>query len=170
MSFRDKIRIVPDFPKEGVSFKDITTLLKDKDAYKEAVDTLIDISKDWDGDLIVGPEARGFVIGAPLAYGLNIGFVPVRKPGKLPGDTETYEYDLEYGKDALEIHKDAIKPGQRVIIADDLLATGGTALASAKLVEKLGGEVVGMLFLIELSYLDGMEMLHGYRTKTLVKY
>ncbi|HZJ83203.1 MAG TPA: adenine phosphoribosyltransferase [Clostridia bacterium] len=170
MNLRDEIRIVPDFPKEGISFKDITTLLKDKDAYKHTVDTLIDISKEWDADLIVGPEARGFVIGAPLAYGLNLGFVPVRKPGKLPGETKIYEYDLEYGKDCLEIHKDAIEPGQRVIIADDLLATGGTALATAKLVEELGGKVVGMVFVIELSYLEGKEKLEKYRTETLVKY
>ncbi|NLI60525.1 MAG: adenine phosphoribosyltransferase [Clostridiales bacterium] len=170
MNLADKIRIIPDFPKEGISFKDITTLLQDKDAYQHTVNTLIETCKELRPDFIVGPEARGFVIGAPLAYGLGVGFVPVRKPGKLPCDTVLYEYDLEYGKDVLEIHQDAIKPGQRVVIADDLLATGGTALATAKLVEKLGGIVVGMLFVIELSYLNGKEKLSEYRVETLVEY
>lgn len=170
MNLEEKIRVIPDFPKEGISFKDITTVLQDKDAYKYTVDTLVDICGKWEPDLIVGPEARGFVIGAPLAYGLGIGFVPVRKPGKLPGKTECYEYDLEYGKDSLEIHSDAVKPGQRVIVADDLLATGGTSLATAKLVEELGGKVVGMAFMIELSYLNGREKLKGYEIKTLVEY
>lgn len=170
MNLSDKIRVIPDFPKEGISFKDITTVLQDKEAYKYTVDTLGDICREWEPELIIGPEARGFVIGAPLAYNLEIGFVPVRKPGKLPADTESYEYDLEYGKDSLEIHRDAIKPGQRVVIADDLLATGGTSLATARLVEKLGGTVVGMVFLIELSYLKGREKLSEYRINTLVKY
>ncbi len=170
MNLIDKIRIIPDFPKEGISFKDITTLLQDKDAYRYTVDTLADICRGWDPGLVVGPEARGFVIGAPLAYALGVGFVPVRKPGKLPGDTQLYEYELEYGKDSLEIHLDSIKPGQRVVVADDLLATGGTSLATAKLVEKLGGIVVGMVFVIELSYLNGKEKLSDYNVKTLVKY
>ena len=145
MDLKEKIRIIPDFPKEGISFKDITTLLQDNDAYKYTVDKLVDICKKWDPDVVVGPGARGFVIGAPLAYGLGRGFVPVRKPGKLPADTEQYEYDLEYGTDILEIHRDAIKPGQKIVIADDLLATGGTALATAKLIEKLGGTVAGIV-------------------------
>lgn len=170
MNLGDKIRVIPDFPKEGISFKDITTVLQDKDAYRYTVDTLADICREWNPDLVVGPEARGFVIGAPLAYHLGVGFVPVRKPGKLPGDTEFFEYDLEYGKDALEIHRDAIQPGQRVVIADDLLATGGTSLATAKLVEKLGGIVVGIVFVIELSYLNGKEKLEEYRVSTLVQY
>ncbi|MGB3925351.1 MAG: adenine phosphoribosyltransferase [Caldicoprobacterales bacterium] len=170
MNLIEKIRIIPDFPKEGISFKDITTLLQDKDSYKYTVDKLVEICKDWNPDFIVGPEARGFVIGAPLAYGLGVGFVPVRKPGKLPADTEQFEYDLEYGKDVLEIHRDAIKPGQRIIIVDDLLATGGTALATAKLVEKLGGIVVGIVFVIELSYLNGREKLSEYKVETLVQY
>lgn len=170
MNLEEKIRVVPDFPKEGISFKDITTLLKDREAYRYTVDSLVDICRPWEPDLIVGPEARGFVIGAPLAYGLDTGFVPVRKPGKLPAETALYEYDLEYGKDALEIHKDAVKPGQRVVIADDLLATGGTSLASAKLVESLGGIVVGAVFVIELSYLGGREKLKDYRLETLISY
>lgn len=170
MNLDDKIRIIPDFPKKGVIFKDITTLLQDREAYKYTVDTLVDICSKWNPELIVGPEARGFVIGAPLAYGLGVGFVPVRKPGKLPGDTELWEYDLEYGKDALEIHRDSIKPGQRVVIADDLLATGGTSLATARLIEKLGGIVEGIVFVIELSYLNGMEKLKEYKVETLVRY
>ncbi len=170
MNLKDKIRIIPDFPKEGISFKDITTILQDRDAYKYTVDKLVKICKQWDPDFIVGPEARGFVIGAPLAYGLEIGFVPVRKPGKLPADTEQYEYDLEYGTDILEIHRDAIKPGQKVVIADDLLATGGTALATAKLVEKLGDIVAGIVFVIELSYLNGREKLKEYNVDTLIQF
>ncbi|WP_129722602.1 adenine phosphoribosyltransferase [Xylanivirga thermophila] len=170
MDLKETIREIPDFPKKGVSFKDITTLLKDKEAYNCAIDTLVGYCRDKNADIVVGPEARGFVIGAPLAYGLGVGFVPVRKPGKLPGETVKYEYQLEYGTDSLEIHKDAIKPGQRVIVADDLLATGGTALATAKLVEKLGGIVVGIVFIIELTYLDGRKMLEGYDVKASVQY
>ncbi|HHW70581.1 MAG TPA: adenine phosphoribosyltransferase [Clostridiales bacterium] len=170
MDLKKAIRVIPDFPKKGVSFKDITTLLKDKQAYNYAIDTLVDHCKEKNVDLIVGPEARGFVIGAPLAYGLKVGFVPVRKPGKLPGDTVTYEYELEYGKDALEIHKDAIEAGQRIVIADDLLATGGTALATAKLVEKLGGNIVGFVFIIELGYLKGRETLSDYEVFAPVIY
>ncbi len=170
MNLADKIRVIPDFPKEGISFKDITTVLKDRDAYKYTVDSLVNICNELKPDVVVGPEARGFVIGAPLAYGLGVGFVPVRKPGKLPGETELFEYELEYGKDALEIHRDAIKPGQRVVIADDLLATGGTSLATAKLIEKLGGIVVGMVFVIELSYLKGRDKLKEYKVDTLVQY
>jgi adenine phosphoribosyltransferase len=170
MNLKDKIRIIQDFPKSGISFKDITTLLQDRDAYKYTVDSLVNACKEWNPELIVGPEARGFVIGAPLAYALGVGFVPVRKPGKLPGNTELYEYDLEYGTDTLEIHSDAIIKGQRIVIADDLLATGGTSLATAKLVEKLGGIVVGMTFVIELYYLKGREKLAEYNVHTLVQY
>ncbi len=170
MNLKNKIRIIPDFPKEGISFKDITTLLQDRDAYKFTVDKLVEICNQWNPDVVVGPEARGFVIGAPLAYGLGTGFVPVRKPGKLPADTEQYEYDLEYGTDILEIHRDAIKPGQRIVIADDLLATGGTALATAKLIEKLGGIVAGIVFVIELSYLNGREKLKEYNVDTLIQF
>ncbi len=170
MNIKDKIRIVPDFPKKGISFKDITTLLKDKEAYNYTVDALARACRDWKPDIVVGPEARGFVIGAPLAYSLNIGFSLVRKSGKLPAETVSYEYELEYGKDILEIHKDAIKPGERVVIADDLLATGGTALACARLVEKLGGKVVGIVFVVELEYLGGRKLLKDYPVESLVKY
>lgn len=170
MDLKQAIRVIPDFPKEGVSFKDITTLLKDKEAYTYTIDRLVEYCRDRDIDIIVGPEARGFVVGAPLAYGLRLGFVPVRKPGKLPAKSITYEYDLEYGKDALEIHEDAIMPGQRVMIADDLLATGGTALATAKLVEQLGGIVAGFVFVIELEYLKGREVLEGYEIMVPIKY
>lgn len=170
MNIKEKIRVIPDFPKEGISFKDITTLLKDKEAYTYTVNTLAKVCEEFNPDIVIGPEARGFVIGAPLAYSMNIGFVPVRKPGKLPAETVRYEYDLEYGKDVLEVHKDAIEPGQRVIIVDDLLATGGTALATAQLVEKLGGEVVGIVFVIELEYLEGRKLLQDYEVCSLVQY
>ena len=170
MDLKEKIRIIENFPKEGIVFKDITTLLKDKEAYCHTIDILVDCCRDKQADIVAGPEARGFLLGAPIAYGLRTGFVPIRKPGKLPAETVRYEYDLEYGKDALEVHKDAILPGQRVIIADDLLATGGTSLAAIKLVEKLGGIVVGVVFVIELSYLGGRELLKGYDVTSVVKY
>ena len=170
MDFKKKIRVVEDFPKKGISFKDITTLLKDREAYHETVEALVDRCRGRNVDLIVGPEARGFVLGAPVAYGLNAGFVLVRKPGKLPAETVRYEYGLEYGTDILEIHKDAILPGQRVVIVDDLLATGGTALAVVRLVEKLGGKVAGILFAMELSFLNGRETLKGYDVYSLIQY
>lgn len=170
MDLKENIRTIPDFPKKGVLFKDITTLLKAPEAYIYTVDTLVNFCKDKDVDVIVGPEARGFVIGAPVAYALKVGFVPVRKPGKLPAETINYEYKLEYGTDALEMHRDAIKPGQRVIVVDDLLATGGTALAAVKLVEKLGGNVIGVFFVIELSYLNGRTLLKDYNVKSVVEY
>ena len=155
MDLREKVRVIEDFPKEGISFKDITTLINDGEALKEAVDKMAEFFKDKNIDLVVGPEARGFIFGVPVAYALGAGFVPVRKPGKLPADTVKVEYDLEYGSNILEIHKDAIKPGQKVAIVDDLLATGGTMEAAAKLIEQLGGEVVSMQFLIELEDLKG---------------
>ncbi len=170
MDLKSKIRVVEDFPKEGISFKDITTLLQDGEAYKKAIDLCIDEVKDIDFDVIVGPEARGFLMGAPMSYATKKGFVPVRKPGKLPYETVSHEYELEYGTDILEMHKDAIKPGQKVLIADDLLATGGTTLSTIKLIEKLGGEVVGLVFLIELSFLNGKDMLEGYNVKSIIKY
>lgn len=171
MDFKSKIRVIEDFPKPGIRFKDITTLLKDGKAYKAAIQELAEHIRDVEIDLIVGPEARGFVIGAPLAYELEKGFVPVRKSGKLPGETIVNEYDLEYGKDALAIHKDAIQPGQKVLIADDLLATGGTIATTISLIEQLGGEVVGCLFFIELSYLDGREKIGTkYPVKSLITY
>lgn len=170
MDLKQTVRVIKDFPKEGISFKDITTLLQDGKALKFAIDEIIADLKDKEVDLIVGPEARGFLFGTPVAYGMGVGFVPVRKPGKLPWEVEGYEYDLEYGSNRLEIHKDAIKPGQRVAIVDDLLATGGTMEAAAKLIEKLGGEVVSMQFLIELEDLDGRAKLAKYNVNSLIKY
>lgn len=170
MDLKSKIRVVENFPKEGISFKDITTLLQDGEAYKYAIDMCVKEVENKEFDIIVGPEARGFLIGAPLAYATNKGFVPVRKPGKLPYEIIRYEYELEYGTDVLEMHKDAIKPGQKVLIADDLLATGGTTLSTIKLIEELGGEVVGVLFLIELTFLNGRETLNGYDVLSLIKY
>ena len=164
------IREIENFPKEGINFKDITTLLQNGEALKFAIDEIIADLKDKDVDLIVGPEARGFLMGTPVAYGMGVGFVPVRKPGKLPWEVESLEYDLEYGSNILEIHKDAIKPGQKVAIVDDLLATGGTMEAAAELIEKLGGEVVSMQFLIELEDLDGREKLTKYNVNSLIKY
>lgn len=164
------IRVIPDFPEKGVRFKDITTLLKDGLAFKRAIDTLAGFYKEQNIDLVVGPEARGFAVGAPVAYVLSAGFVPVRKPAKLPSETISFSYDLEYGKDSLEIHKDAIRPGQRVLIVDDLLATGGTTKASIKLIEELGGKVAGLAFMIELSYLNGRKDLSEYDIKSLVTY
>lgn len=170
MDFRKKIRVIEDFPKKGISFKDITTLIGDGEALRESVDRMAEFFRDKNIDLVVGPEARGFIFGVPVAYALGVGFVPVRKPGKLPGDTIKVEYDLEYGKDSLEIHKDIIKPGSRVAIVDDLLATGGTIGAVAKLVEQVGGEVVALSFAIELTELNGKDKLKGYDVMSLVEY
>ena len=170
MDLKQTVRVIENFPKEGISFKDITTLLQNGEALKFAIDEIIADLKDKDVDLIVGPEARGFLMGTPVAYGMGVGFVPVRKPGKLPWEVESLEYDLEYGSNILEIHKDAIKPGQKVAIVDDLLATGGTMEAAAELIEKLGGEVVSMQFLIELEDLDGREKLTKYTVNSLIKY
>jgi len=170
MNIKNKIRVIENFPKKGISFKDITTLIQDKDAFKYTIDTLAETLKDKKIDLVVGPEARGFIFGTPLAYALGAGFVPVRKKGKLPGETISVEYDLEYGTDILEIHKDSIKPGQKVVIVDDLLATGGTIQSVATLVEALGGEVVSMDFIIELTGLNGREKLKNYQINSLVKY
>ncbi len=167
---KSMIRIKEDFPQKGISFKDITTVLKDPTAFNYVIKEL---SKDFYGDdidLVVGPEARGFIIGSSVAYELGAGFVPVRKPGKLPADIERYEYKLEYGMDSLEVHKDAIKPGQKVIIVDDLLATGGTVSATAHLVESLGGVIEAFVFIIELTELGGRERLKGYNVKSLINY
>lgn len=170
LDLKDKIRIIEDFPKQGISFKDVTTLLQDKDALKYAVDTIVEHLKDKNIDIIVGPEARGFLFGAPVAYALGAGFVPVRKKGKLPFHTIGVSYDLEYGSDELEIHRDAIKEGQRVAIVDDLLATGGTIGSVAKLVEQVGGVVAAADFVIELTELNGRDKLKGYEILSLVKY
>lgn len=170
MDLKNSIRIIEGFPKEGISFKDVTTILNDKDAFKHTVDTLANYLKDKNIDIVVGPEARGFLFGAPVAYAIGAGFVPVRKPGKLPCETINSEYELEYGTDSLEIHKDAIKPGQRVAIVDDLLATGGTMKSVVELIEKLQGEVVSIDFVVELTELNGKEKLKNYDIMSLLKY
>jgi adenine phosphoribosyltransferase len=170
MKLEDKIRDVPDFPIKGVLFKDITTLLKDPDAYHQAIDLMTERYRDGKIDVVVGMESRGFIFAAPLAYLLGAGLVPVRKLGKLPAETVKCEYSLEYGTNTLEIHKDAILPGQRVLVVDDLLATGGTTAATVKLVEKLGGVVVGVDFLIELTFLHGRDKLKGYDVHALIRY
>ena len=170
MNLKDSIRVVEGFPKEGISFKDITTLIGDGEALKCSIDKIVEHLKDKNVDLIVGPEARGFIFGVPVAYALGVGFVPVRKPEKLPCETVSVDYGLEYGNDTLEIHKDAIKKGQRVAIVDDLLATGGTIEAVAKLVETVGAEVVALDFAIELTGLNGREKLQGYDVMSLVDY
>ncbi|UOQ47331.1 adenine phosphoribosyltransferase [Gracilibacillus caseinilyticus] len=170
MDYKQYITVVEDWPKEGVRFKDITTLMDNGPAYKSAVDEIVAYAQDKKIDLVVGPEARGFIVGCPVSYALEIGFAPVRKEGKLPREVVKVDYGLEYGKNVLTIHKDSIKPGQRVLITDDLLATGGTIEATIKLVEELGGIVVGCAFLIELTYLNGRDKLDGYDVLTLMEY
>ena len=170
MDLEKYIRVIEDFPKEGISFKDVTTLLKDGEAFKSSIKLMADIVRKFDVDIIVGPEARGFIFGAPISYELGIGFVPVRKSGKLPSETLRYEYQLEYGVDVLEIHKDAIKKGDRVAIIDDLLATGGTILSAVKMIEMLGGKVVHIGFLIELESLGGRKNLSDYNINSIIKY
>ncbi|WP_026326383.1 adenine phosphoribosyltransferase [Paenibacillus ginsengihumi] len=170
MNFKEYIRVIEDYPQPGISFKDITTLLKNGAVYREVINELTERLKGREIDLVAGPEARGFVIGAPLAVALGVGFVPIRKSGKLPGETIEADYALEYGKDKLAMHKDAIQPGQKVLIADDLLATGGTIATSVNLVRQLGGEVVGAAFLIELTDLSGRDKLSGIDVMTLVSY
>lgn len=170
MNLKDYIKIVENWPKEGIMFKDISPLMENAEAYKYATDQVVAYAKDKEIDLVVGPEARGFIVGCPVSYALGVGFAPVRKEGKLPRETVKHTYDLEYGSATLTIHKDAIKPGQRVLITDDLLATGGTILATIKMVEELGGIVVGIAFLIDLTYLDGKSKLDGYDVFTLMEY
>ena len=170
MDLRKSIRVIENFPKEGISFKDISTLIADGEALREAVDQMAKNLKDKNIDVVLGPEARGFIFGVPVAYALGVGFIPVRKPGKLPGETISVDYALEYGTDSLQIQKDAIKKGQRVAIVDDLLATGGTIEAVTKLVEMAGGEVVALDFAIELTELHGRDKLKGYEVNSLVKY
>lgn len=167
---RAKIREIPDFPKPGILFYDITTLLKEPDAYAAVIDRMADAVKDDRIDLVVGMESRGFIFAAPLAYKLGAGFVPVRKLGKLPGETIEVEYDLEYGTATLEIHRDAIQAGQRVLLVDDLLATGGTVLGTIELVRQLGGEIAGLSFMVELSELKGRDKLTDYQIHTLLTY
>ncbi|MBO9130471.1 adenine phosphoribosyltransferase [Bacillus sp. 165] len=170
MDLKNYIAIVPDYPKEGIVFKDITPLMNDGVAYKYATDQIVEFAKDKQIDLVVGPEARGFIIGCPVSYALGVGFAPVRKEGKLPREVVKVDYGKEYGKDILTIHKDAIQPGQRILITDDLLATGGTIEATIKLVEELGGVVAGIAFLVDLSYLNGREKLKDYDVLTLMTY
>lgn len=164
------IREVENFPKNGINFKDITTLLKDGESFKFAVDMMVQDLKDRKIDYIIGPEARGFLMGAAVAYALGVGFIPVRKPGKLPSQTASIDYELEYGVDSLEIHIDAFEEGSRIAIVDDLLATGGTVQAVAKLIERLGGKIEAIEFLIELEFLDGKKKLSEYHINSLVIY
>jgi adenine phosphoribosyltransferase len=170
MELADLIRDVPDFPIEGILFKDITTLLRNKGAFREVVDWMADQYADSDADCVVAIEARGYIFGAPLAYQLGAGFVPIRKPGKLPAKVISESYELEYGTNELEIHEDGIEPGQRVLVVDDLLATGGSARAAANLVNRLGGTIVGIAFVIELGFLNGREQLQGYDVLSLIHY
>jgi adenine phosphoribosyltransferase len=170
MEFEKLIRDVPDFPQKGIMFKDITTLLQDGEAFRQAMNQIMKKYLDARIDKVVGIEARGFILGGVLAYKLGCGFVPARKPGKLPYRTIREAYTLEYGSNALEIHQDSIRKGERVLIVDDLLATGGTALATARLVEKLGGEVAAIQFLIELGFLHGREKLLSYPLHSLIAY
>jgi adenine phosphoribosyltransferase len=167
---RAKIREVPDFPKPGILFYDITTLLKDAEAYRDAVNLMVEPYKEAQVDIVVGMESRGFIFSGPIAYQLHAGLVPVRKLGKLPSETVSVEYALEYGSNTLEIHKDAIQPGQRVLIVDDLLATGGTVRGTIELVERLRGTIVGLDFLVELTFLKGRERLTGYEAASVVQY
>ncbi len=170
MDLKSKIRNIPDFPVKGIQFKDITTLLRDKDAYRYCIDEITRHCHGLQIDYIAGIEARGFIIGAPVAYNLDVGFLLIRKPDKLPADVERISYQLEYGENILEIHRDSIQKGNRIMVIDDLLATGGTTLAVFKLIEKLQGQVVGADFIIELEMLGGREKLKGYEIFSLVKY
>ena len=169
-ALRERIREIPDFPKPGILFYDITTLLKDPAAYREAIDLMLEPYQGERIDIVVGMESRGFIFSAPMAYQLNAGLVPVRKLGKLPAETITVEYALEYGSNTLEIHRDAIQAGQQVLIVDDLLATGGTVKGTIELVERLKGEVVGLAFLVELEFLKGRDRLDGRKVTSVIKY
>ncbi|HOA80371.1 MAG TPA: adenine phosphoribosyltransferase [Defluviitaleaceae bacterium] len=170
MDLKTLIRTIPDFPEEGVLFRDITPVLQDSEGLKAAINQMQDCFKDIDFDLIVGPESRGFIFGVPLAYNLNKGFIPVRKKGKLPYNTIPKEYALEYGTAIVEMHIDAIKPGQKIVVVDDLLATGGTSKAIVDLVEEAGGEIIKLIYLIELKALKGREVLKGYNVESIIKY
>ena len=170
MDLKSTIRVIEDYPIEGVSFKDITTLLKDKEAFKHSLDLLKKELEGLEFDYIVGIESRGFIFGAPLADRIGVGFVPIRKPGKLPGEIKQISYDLEYGNNQLEMHKDAINEGDKVVIIDDLIATGGSAKAAAKLIESIGGKVTAFEFLIELDDLNGREELEDYKVISILRY
>ena len=164
------VRSIPDFPEPGIIFRDVTSVLQDADGFALAIDTMQDLIKDMEYDVVVGAESRGFIFGAPIAYNNHKPFVLIRKKGKLPCETISEEYELEYGTATIEIHKDAIKPGQKVLLVDDLIATGGTTEAMAKLVERLGAEVAGMVFMIELAGLNGRERLKKYRIESAIIY
>lgn len=170
MNLKDYIATIPDFPQEGILFRDITPLMTAPDAFQEACKRLCEFAKEVDAQVIMGPESRGFIFGCPVAYELGIGFIPVRKPGKLPRETVSVSYDLEYGTNELHVHADSIQKGQRVLIIDDLLATGGTVDATIQIVKQLGGEVVGCAFLIELLSLKGRELLKDYPLLTLMSF
>lgn len=170
MDLREYIASIEGFPKEGIIFRDVTPLLADGDAFHDACDQLIEFARRLEADVIVGPESRGFMFGCPVSYALGIGFVPVRKPDKLPRKTLSCSYDLEYGSNTLEMHVDGIRPGQRVVIIDDLLATGGTVEATVKMIKELGGEPVGCAFIIELSDLHGRDALSGMEVLSLLTY
>lgn len=170
MDLKNYIADIPDYPQKGIMFRDVTPLMQNGEAFKYACDKLTEFAKSKGAELVAGPESRGFIFGCPIATNLGIGFVPVRKPNKLPRETIKCEYALEYGTNTLEMHKDAVKPGQKVIICDDLLATGGTVEATIKMIEELGGEVVGCCFLIELDALKGRDKLKGYEVFSLINY
>ena len=170
MNLKNFIKDVPNFPTEGIIFKDITPLLADGEAFKHACELIKEFAVKQGANVIVGPESRGFIFGCPVATSMNIGFVPIRKPGKLPREVITESYSLEYGKNVLCMHVDAIKPGDKVLIVDDLLATGGTLKATCNIIEKLGGEVVGIATVIELVALNGREIIKGYPVHTLIQY
>lgn len=170
MDLKKYIADIPDFPEQGVLFRDVTPLLKDKTAYQEAIRKLCEFANDKKVDVVVGPEARGFLFGCPVAVELDAGFVPVRKPGKLPRDVVSQKYELEYGHNEIQMHSDSIQPGQNVLIVDDLLATGGTVEAAVSLIEKMGGNIVGIAFLIELEALQGRKLLEGYDVYSVLKY
>ncbi len=170
MKYTDYIKNVPNFPIEGIQFKDITPLIGNKDAFRHAIDELAEFARSKKANKVIGPDARGFIIGAPVAYALDAAFVPVRKPGKLPREVLSFDYELEYGKNTLCMHKDAISKGDKVVIIDDLLATGGTVEASINLVEAAGGEVVGLGFMIELLDLNGRDKIKDYPIKVLIQY
>lgn len=170
MRLKELVRIIPDFPKPGVRFKDITSLLKNPEAFRLVVDRIAEPLKQEGIDLVVSPEARGFMIGSAVAYALGAGFAPVRRPGRLPYKTYRYDYIFEAGSESLEVHQDAVTPGQRVLVVDDMLATGGTAVATAKLVERMGGDIVGIRFAIELTDVNGRASLEGYDVDAVIKF
>ena len=167
---KDYVVSIPDFPQPGIIFRDVTSILQHADGLRMSIDGIVEKLKDIDFDVIVGPESRGFIFGVPVAYAMNKPFIPIRKKGKLPRETIEESYDLEYGKATVEIHKDGIKPGQKVVIVDDLIATGGTSQANVKLVERLGGEVVRLVFVMELAGLEGRKALEGYDVESLICY